>query len=61
MASEVRHEFWVAGETPVLKMANDDDSFYIQTFSGWNEVEQFIEKMRAEAEKAFGPNLLICK
>ena len=57
MTHGVNHEFWVeAGNSPALKMANDDDPYYIQTFSSWEDVERFIEKMRAEAEKAFGPN-----
>ena len=55
---EVKHEFWVEGEPPALKMANDDDGYYIQTFIGWKEVERFIQTMRAEAEKVFGPNPL---
>lgn len=56
MSSDVKHDFWVDGDPPVLMMANDDDSYYIQTFVGWSEVDAFIERMRAEAEKAFGPN-----
>ena len=59
MATDVQHEFWVDDEPPALKMANDDDGFYIQTFRDRGEVESFIEKMRAEAAKAFGPNLFI--
>ena len=59
MTAEVHHIFWTESNPPVLKMANDDDGFYIQTFNDWTEVDAFILNMRTEAERAFGPNAVL--
>jgi len=59
------HDVWVqkdisiGGEVlatidPVVRIANDDDSFYVQTFTTRDEVERFIFELRKAADDAWG-------
>ena len=60
------HESWVERDIgargvlfgpvdpPVVGMANDDDGFYVQWFQNRAEVEEFISKLRATADEAWG-------
>jgi hypothetical protein len=42
-----------------VQLYNDDDSHYATQFDTREEVEQFIEKLRAAADEAFGPEATI--
>lgn len=42
-------------DPPVVGFCNNDDSFYIQYFKNWDEVEALIAQLREEATKAWGP------
>ena len=59
------HDVWaqkdisIGGEVlttinPVVRIANDDDSFYVQTFTTRDEVEKFISELRQAADEAWG-------
>jgi hypothetical protein len=59
------HDVWaqkdisIGGEVlatidPVVRIANDDDSFYVQTFTTRDEVEKFISEIRQAADEAWG-------
>ena len=59
------HDVWaqkdisIGGEVlttidPVVRIANDDDSFYVQTFTNRDELERFISKLRKAADEAWG-------
>ena len=64
------HDVWaqkdisIGGEVlatidPVVRIANDDDSFYVQTFTTRDEVEKFISKIRQAADEAWGEKPLV--
>lgn len=59
MSENVRHDLWVDGSPALLRMANIEDGYYMETFHNWSEVESFIKDMREKAEMAFGPNPVI--
>ena len=59
------HDVWVQKDirigdevlatiNPVVRIANDDDSFYVQTFTTKDELEKFISKLRQAADEAWG-------
>ena len=59
------HDVWVQkdisydGEVlatidPVVRIANDDDPFYVQTFATRDELESFISELRKAADEAWG-------
>jgi hypothetical protein len=59
------HDVWVQrdisidGEVlativPVVRIANDDDPFYVQTFATRDELEGFISELRKAADEAWG-------
>ena len=39
---------------PVVRLSNDDDSYYVQTFRTRDELEAFINKLRKDANEAWG-------
>lgn len=45
------HSAWA--EDGVLKMANNDDSHYVETFTSRQELEQFIAYLRFQANEAW--------
>lgn len=45
------HSAWA--EDGVLKMANNDDSYYVETFKSRKELEQFIAYLRHQANEAW--------
>lgn len=57
-----RHDIGVERDTvdgfkltaPVVWLANDGDPYYTQYFKDHNEVEEFVTKLRAAADEAFG-------
>lgn len=51
---EVSHEFYVKENPSILRMTNNHDNYYVETFKNWKEVEEFIKKMRTSAFQAFG-------
>jgi hypothetical protein len=64
------HDVWaqkdisIGGEVlatidPVVRIANDDDSFYVQTFTTRDEVEKFISEIRQAADEAWGEKPLV--
>lgn len=55
MILHTNHDIWVDGSPKRVRMANDDDPSYVQTFHDWEEIEKFVATLRASAEKAFGP------
>jgi len=59
------HDVWaqkdisIGGEVlttidPVVRIANDDDPFYVQTFATRDELERFISELRKAADEAWG-------
>lgn len=40
---------------PVVRLSNDDDPHYIQTFNSRAELEAFIAHLRTVADEAWGP------
>lgn len=58
-----KHGTWVTREIglpghmkkvdPVVQMANDDDSFYVQTFKNREEVNAFIKELVEAADEAW--------
>ncbi len=47
-----KHSAWA--EDGVLKMANNDDGHYVETFKSRQDLEQFITYLRLVAEEAWG-------
>lgn len=39
---------------PVVRLANDDDGFYVQTFKTREQLEAFITHLRQVADEAWG-------
>ena len=39
---------------PVVRLSNDDDPYYVQTFRTRNELEEFIAELRKDADEAWG-------
>lgn len=66
IAHGCKHEAWVQRditfrgevvhklETPVVRLANDDDSYYVQTFRSRDELDRFIVGLRYAADEAWG-------
>ena len=48
----VTHEVWV--ESGQVRMANNDDSLYVQTFQTAQEVDTFIQELEKAKREAFG-------
>jgi hypothetical protein len=46
-----KHSAWA--EDGVLKMANNDDGYYVETFKSHQELEQFIAYLRLQANEAW--------
>ena len=46
-----KHSAWA--EDGVLKMANNDDGYYVETFASRKELEQFITYLRLQAGEAW--------
>lgn len=51
---EKKSAVYIKRPHPVVQIANDDDSFYHQTFNNWQEINEFIAKLRDAALKAWG-------
>jgi hypothetical protein len=59
-----KHCVWVQREivlgdfhepiTPVVRLTNDDDGFYVQTFHTASELDEFIGVLQAARTEAFG-------
>ncbi len=58
MSSEVNHEAVVENGKVVLY--NEGDTFYQQTFSSWDQIENFVSYLRGKAKEAFGSNTAEC-
>lgn len=55
MSRSIPHESWVQDSQVFL--ANEEDGYYSQQFKSWEEIEEFIAKLRATATEAWGlPN-----
>jgi hypothetical protein len=39
---------------PVVRLSNDDDSYYVQTFRTRDELEEFIAELCKDADEAWG-------
>lgn len=60
-----RHSAWVDDVSrisgidvlhkPIVKLSNDDDSFYVQTFHNWDAVGELVAQLIASGMDAFGP------
>jgi hypothetical protein len=41
--------------TPMVSMANNDDTWYCQHFRSRAELEEFVGRLKAAADEAWGP------